>query len=80
MCSKYQNKWCVHWDDEHLPFEPGMKKYKMLVRIVTNEPGSEMKEVELEKGGEWGPKFVFYMTYVRDIMRIEGTLGSSYDW
>ncbi len=50
--SKYQNKWYVHWDDERVPFEMGMKKYKMLVRMVTNEPGSEMKEVDLEKGGE----------------------------
>ncbi len=70
----------MHWDDEHVPFESGMKKYKMLVRMVTNEPGSQMKEVGLEKGGEWGPKFVFSMRYVGDIVRIEGKLGSSYDW
>ena len=80
MFSKYQNKWYVHWDDDRLPFEPGIKKYKMLMRIVTNGPGSEVKEVDLEKGGKWGPKFVFSMTYVGDIVRIERKLGSSYDW
>ncbi len=79
LFSKQQNKWYVHWYNECVPFEPGMKKYKMLVMMVTNEPGSEMKEVDLEKGEKWGPKFVFSMRYVGDIMRIEGKLGSSYD-
>ena len=39
-----------------------------------------MKEVELEKNGEWGPKSVFGVRHVGDIVRVEGELGDAFDW
>jgi hypothetical protein len=80
LFSKYNNKWFVHWDDERVVFSPGLKKYKMLVRMVSKEPGNEVREVDLEKDGDWGPKSIYSMRYVGDIVSIEGELGNAYSW
>ncbi len=80
LFSKYNNKWFAHWYDNDIAFESGSKKYKMMARMVSKEPGYEVQEVYLEKNGKWGPKSIYSMRYERDIVDIERDLGNTYDW
>lgn len=76
--SKHYNKWFTHWDSDTILFEKDSKKFKILARMVERD-GVTIKEVELKKGGDWGPKFVFCMRLMCDIHRIESDLVSD-EW
>ncbi len=47
------------------------------MRMVSKVDG-EFKEVDLEKDGEWGPKCVFAIKTIRDIVSVEGELGATF--
>ena len=74
--SKHYNKWFLHWDDEVL-FEKGSTKFKILARMVVKD-GNRIKEVDLEKDGQWGPKYVFSIRPMMQIESIEGELSSGF--
>jgi hypothetical protein len=74
--SKHYNKWFLHWDDEVL-FEKGSTKYKILARMVVKD-GNRIKEVDLEKDGQWGPKYEFSIRPMTQIESIEGELSSGF--
>jgi hypothetical protein len=69
--SKGYTKWWIHLDDNKVLFVPGSKKYKIFGRIMLQEQSGEMKEVELEKNGAWGPKSVFTIRHMSDIENVE---------
>jgi len=46
---------------------------------MVERDGVTIKEVELKKGGDWGPKFVFCMRLMCDVHRIESDLVSD-EW
>ncbi|KAL9188604.1 hypothetical protein ACHAXT_006982 [Thalassiosira profunda] len=78
--SKHYNKWYVHWDSDRVLFEPGSKKYKVLARMVEKN-GSNYSEVELEKGGAWGPRAVYRIKHMSEIESVEeGTLASGFSF
>ena len=69
--SKGYNKWWIHLDDDKVLFVPGSKKYKIFGRMMMQEQSGEMKEVELEKNGEWGPKSIFTIRHMSEIESVE---------
>ena len=78
--SKHYNKWYVHWDSDRVLFEPGSKKYKVLARMVAKD-GTSYSEVELEKGGIWGPRAVYCIKHMNEIVSVEDTmLESGFSW
>jgi hypothetical protein len=58
-------------------FEKGSTKYKILARMVVKD-GHPIKEVDLEKDGRWGPKYVFSIRPLTQIESIEGELSSGF--
>ncbi len=50
----------------------------MLMRMVCNESGTEVAEVDLKKDGEWGSKIIYSIRCVGEVVSIEGELGSSF--
>ena len=44
------------------------------------EQSGEMKEVELEKNGAWGPKSVFTIRHMSDIENVEGYELIATEW
>ncbi len=41
---------------------------------------NSIKEAELEKDGKWGPRFVFQLKTIGNVVTVEGQLDVSYDW
>lgn len=56
--SKHYNKWFLHWDSDSVLYKKDSKKYKIMAWMVQRDV-LKMKEVVLEKDGNWGPKFVY---------------------
>ena len=77
MFSKVSNKWYVHWDDDKVPLGEKGKAIKVMVRMMQEGGGDDVGEVDLVKGGDWGPKFVYSMKYLKDILRVEGELEAA---
>jgi hypothetical protein len=75
LYSKHYNKWYLHWDDDKVLFERESKKFKVLGQMVVKD-GSSWKEVKLEKDGKWGPKSVFSIKSMSDVISVEGELTS----
>jgi hypothetical protein len=73
LFSKHYNKWFLHWDDDKVLFDKGWKSFKVLARMVKKE-GSSWADVELVKDGDWGPKFVFSIKSMCEIVSVEGEL------
>ena len=40
--------------------------------------GVEFKEVELEKYGHWGPRFVFYIKQISEVLSVESKLENDF--
>ena len=72
--SKTHNKWLVHLDHNEVPFVRNAKTYKIMAKMVRKDGNGKVVEVELEKNGQWGPKFVHSMKLVGDIVRVESEL------
>ena len=68
----------VHLDSAYVPFEKGSKKYKFLARMVQKE--GKMKEVDLEKDGNWGPKCVYCIKHMSEIGSVESQLEGQFQW
>ena len=81
MCifSKNYNKWFVHLDDTKVPFVPGSKQYKFLVRLMKFAGPNTYEEVKLEKTGEWSPKAVFRIAFMAEILSVENELENGWD-
>jgi hypothetical protein len=75
--SKHYNKWLVHWDQDSVVYQEGSKKFKVLERMVVKD-GSRWREVELEEDGKWGPKFVFSIKSMSEIVRVDGDLTAGF--
>ena len=75
--SKFYNKWHLEWDNDRILFQNGSKKYKILARMVRRVGGSgQYEEVDLEKGGGWGPRAVYCLKKISAIESVEAHLGS----
>ena len=77
--SKHYNKWFIDWDSDKFLFVQGSKKYKVLARMMQKD-GDEMKEVELEKDGHWGPRSVYCIKHMSEIVSVESELNEVLDW
>ena len=77
--SKHYNKWFIDWDSDKFLFDPGSKKYKVLARMMQKD-GEEVKEVELEKDGHWGPRSVYCIKHMSEIVSVESDLNAVLDW
>jgi hypothetical protein len=75
--SKHYNKWLVHWDQDSVVYQEGSKNFKVLGRMVVKD-GSRWREVELEEDGNWGPKFVFSIKSMSEIVRVDGDLTAGF--
>ena len=53
LFSKYNNKWWMHCDGDCVNFKPGLKKYKILVGMVSKEDEIETNEIDLVENGQW---------------------------
>ena len=75
--SKFYNKWYLEWDNDRVLFEKSSRKYKILARMVTQVGGSgQYEEVELEKGGRWEPRAVYFLKNIGAVESVEAHLGS----
>lgn len=54
--------------DEQVPFLPGSKKYKILVRLLCEVAPLQFKLVD---GGQWGPQSIFCIKHKCDIESID---------
>jgi hypothetical protein len=77
LFSKHYNKWFLHWDENKVFFDKGSKKFKVLARMVKKE-GSRWVDVDLVKGGDWGPNSVFSIKSMCDIVSVEGVLTAGF--
>ncbi len=75
--SKHYNKWLVHWDQDSVVYQKGSKKFEVLGRMVVNG-GSRWWEVEFKEDGNWGPKFVFSIKSMSEIVRVDGDLTAGF--
>ena len=73
--SKYYNKWFVTSEDKFIwANDPStLKNTRVLARMV-KKCGSSYQEVELEAGGDWGPKQIFCIKKFSDILKVENEL------
>ncbi len=78
--SKFYNKWFIHWEKIRVLFEKGSKKYKVMVRMIQDSGDRDLREVDLEKDGKWGLKFVYCIKYLGDIVSVESDLESNTYW
>ena len=75
LFSKYYNKWFVAPED-NFPWTNNpsdVKNARVLARLV-KKSGSNYNEVELKKGGDWGPKQVFCVKNYSDILNVDNKL------
>jgi hypothetical protein len=77
LFSKHYNKWFLHWDEDKVLFDKGSKKIKVLARMVKKKASSWV-DVDLVKGGNWGPKSVFSIKSMCDIVSVEGELTADF--
>ena len=47
---------------------------------MVQKEGSEMKEVDLEKDGNCGPKYVYCTKHMSEIVSVESELESQFQW
>ena len=47
---------------------------------MVEKDGAEIREIDLEKNGKWGPKFVFCTKLMADIDSVESELESRFQW
>ena len=70
--NKSYNKWWVHWDSDIVLFEKNSKKYKIMGGMV-DKGGVIATDMDLDKIASWGPKFVFIIKHMCDIVTVEPT-------
>ena len=47
---------------------------------MVQKEGSKIKEVDLEKDGNWGPKYVYCTKHMSEIVSVEYKLESQFQW
>ena len=72
LFSKFYNKWFVA-SVENFPWKFDVKNARVLARMV-KKTGSNYQEVELKKGGNWGPSQIFCVRNYADILDVDSTL------
>ena len=70
ISNKQHNKWFVHLDGDKIPYSPGSKKYKILVRLLTKDSQVAYSGVKLKKDGEWSSKAVYCIAFVANVTSI----------
>ena len=77
LFSKNANKWFVCWDADEVALGTNGKSMKVMVRMMQKGDGdSTFGEVDLVSGGEWGPKFVYPMKFLNDVVKVEAQVES----
>ena len=68
--TKHYNKWYMAIEDEFefTPNEPGKMKGIRFIAQLMQKRGSIYTQVKLEKEGEWGPKHVYCIKSLNDIL------------
>ena len=72
LFSKFYNKWFVA-SVENFPWDCDVKNARVLARLM-KKTGSNYQEVELKKGGDWGPSQIFCVKNYGDILDVNSTL------
>ena len=60
-------------DSDKILWEKYYKKFNILAKFI-NKDGAEFKEFELEKDSHWGPRDVFFINHVFEVMSVEKNL------
>ena len=67
----------MHWDQDRVVYLEGSKIFKVLGRMVVKD-SSKWKEIELEKNRNWGPKFVFSIKSMSEVVSVDGELNAGF--
>jgi hypothetical protein len=71
--TKYYNKWYVCIDETKLVWKKNSKSVRFLVRMM-RKIGSSYEEVKLEKNGEFGPRCIFRICSMNEILDVMSDL------
>lgn len=71
--TKYYNKWYVCIDETKFVWKKNSKNVRFLVRMM-RKIGSSYEEVKLEKNGEFGPRCVFRICSMNEILDVMSDL------
>ena len=59
----------IGWGDNKPAKE--LKKTRLMARFM-EKSGSAVNEFNLEKGGKWGPKYMYVVKGLSEVLRVEG--------
>ena len=71
--SKYYKNWFVQMESDKIIWGKYCKKYNIPSRLM-HKGGVEFKEVELEKYGHWGPRDVFFINHICEVVSVNSKL------
>ena len=71
--TKYYNKWYVYVDQSKFSWINDDTKVRFLVRMMCARGGT-YEEVNLEKDGEFGPRSIYRICMMKDIVNVVGSL------
>ncbi len=71
--AKYYNKWYICVDTKRFAWNKELKNIRFLVRMM-KKSGSSYEEVKLEKDGGYGPRCIFRICSMNEILSVVSSL------